>query len=50
MADGLFPPEAVEAVVMWVDPWLSAKVFGGGLYLLICLHHLLAGGCMAPSF
>ena len=45
-AEGLspaFPPEAVEAVLLWADPWLSARVFGVGLYALICLRQLASG-------
>lgn len=37
------PPEAVEAVLLWADPWLSAKVFGAGLYALICFRQVAAG-------
>lgn len=40
---GAFPPEAVEAVLLWADPWLSARVFGGGLYSLICLRQVAVG-------
>jgi hypothetical protein len=46
-----FPPEAVEAVLLWADPWLSAKVFGAGLYALICFRQVAAGEEMeAPIF
>lgn len=37
------PVEAAEALLLWQDPWASAKVFGGGLYALICLRHLVFG-------
>jgi hypothetical protein len=40
---GSFPPEAVEAVLLWADPWLSARIFGGGLYALICFRHVAVG-------
>ncbi|KAK9843508.1 hypothetical protein WJX81_006624 [Elliptochloris bilobata] len=35
--------EAAEALLLWHDPWASAKVFGSGLYALICLRHLVFG-------
>ncbi len=37
------PVEAAEALLLWRDPWASAKAFGGGLYALICLRHLAFG-------
>jgi len=37
------PAEAAEALLLWHDPWASAKAFGGGLYALICLRHLAFG-------
>ena len=46
-----FPPEAVEAALLWADPWLSAKIFGAGLYALICFRQVAVGGEMqAPKF
>lgn len=42
-AGNAFPPEAVEAVLLWADPWLSARVFGAGLYALICLRQVALG-------
>jgi hypothetical protein len=35
--------ERVEALLLWQDPYASAKVFGAGLYILICLRHLVCG-------
>ena len=40
--------EAVEAVLLWQDPWLSARVFGAGLYALICWAQLAKGLQNAP--
>lgn len=40
---GSFPPEAVEAVLLWTDPWLSLCYFGGGLYLLILCRQIALG-------
>ena len=37
------PVERIEALLLWRDPYASAKVFGGGLYILICLRHLVCG-------
>ncbi|CAL8467263.1 g6799 [Coccomyxa elongata] len=37
------PVERVEALLLWSDPYATAKVFGGGLYVLICLRHLVCG-------
>ena len=34
----------VQAVMLWTNPWLTARVFGGGLYSLVCLRQLLSGG------
>ena len=34
----------VKAVMLWTDPWLTARVFGGVLYALVCLRQLLSGG------
>lgn len=47
------PVEAAEALLLWHDPWASARVFGGGLYALICLRHLVFGArrgrrCLRP--
>jgi len=35
--------EDLEGLVVWQDPVQTAKVFAAGLYLLICLRHLLNG-------
>ncbi|KAK9824585.1 hypothetical protein WJX72_011507 [[Myrmecia] bisecta] len=43
VAEGFIPVEGVEGVLLWTDPWLSAKVFGCGMYFLICMSHLVAG-------
>ena len=40
--------ERVEALLLWQDPYASAKVFGGGLYILICLRHLVCGAHRPP--
>ena len=37
------PVERVEALLLWEEPYASAKVFGAGLYVLICLRHLVCG-------
>ncbi|CAL5225202.1 g7985 [Coccomyxa viridis] len=37
------PVERIEALLLWQDPYVSAKVFGAGLYMLICLRHLVCG-------
>ncbi len=37
------PVERIEALLLWQDPYVSAKVFGAGLYILICLRHLVCG-------
>lgn len=37
------PVERIEALLLWQDPYVSAKVFGPGLYILICLRHLVCG-------
>ena len=37
------PVERVEGLLLWRDPYASAKVFGAGLYMLICLRHLVCG-------
>ena len=34
----------VQALMLWTNPWLTARVFGGGLYSLVCLRQLLSGG------
>lgn len=34
---------AVENVMLWTDPWLTAKVFSLGLYVIICLRQLVSG-------
>lgn len=39
--------ERVEALLLWQDPYVSAKVFGAGLYMLICLRHLVCGEASA---
>ena len=49
------PVEAAEALLLWHDPWASARVFGGGLYALICLRHLVFGArrgrcCLCPAY
>ena len=41
--------EAVEAVLLWQDPWLSARVFAAGLYALICWAQLAKGARGAPA-
>ncbi len=46
--DAGFPVEAVEAVLLWQDPWLSARVFGAGLYALICWAQLAKGTRHGP--
>lgn len=38
-----FPPEAVDAVLLWADLWLSARTFGGGLCALICFRQVAVG-------
>jgi hypothetical protein len=35
-------------VLLWADPWLSAKVFGAGLYALICFRQVAVGEQQAP--
>ncbi len=40
---GACPPEAVEGVLLWADPWLSLRVFCGGLYLLIVSRQVALG-------
>ena len=47
LQDPKFPVEAVEAVLLWNDPWLSARVFGAGLYALICWAQLAKGSHVA---
>ena len=44
------PAERVEALLLWEEPYASAKVFGGGLYVLICLRHLVCGARPSLSF
>lgn len=34
---------AVEDVMLWKEPWLTAKVLSLGLYILICLRQLVSG-------
>ena len=34
---------AVEDVLLWKEPWLTAKVLSLGLYILICLRQLVSG-------
>ncbi len=34
---------AVENVMLWKDPWLTAKVFSLGFYIIICLRQLVSG-------
>ena len=41
------PVERVEALLLWEEPYASAKVFGAGLYVLICLRHLVCGASPA---
>ena len=43
------PVERVEALLLWQDPYVSAKVFGAGLYILICLRHLVCGETSAVA-
>lgn len=43
-----FPPEAMEAVLLWANPWLSARIFGAGLYALICFRQVAVGEQQAP--
>lgn len=35
--------ERLERLLTWADPWASARVFGGGLYLIICIKQLSMG-------
>lgn len=35
--------EALEEVLLWREPAKTTKVFGAGLYTLICLRHLVNG-------
>jgi hypothetical protein len=42
--------ERVEALLLWSDPYATAKVFGGGLYVLICLRHLVCGAIPPQAF
>lgn len=44
------PVERVEALLLWSDPYATAKVFGGGLYVLICLRHLVCGAFPAHAY
>lgn len=34
----------VEAVLMWRDPWRSARALAGGLYAVVCVQQLGRGG------
>ncbi|KAK9832978.1 hypothetical protein WJX74_003281 [Apatococcus lobatus] len=46
MAGGQVPSvevAAVEGVLLWNEPWLTAKVLSLGLYILICLRQLVSG-------
>ena len=43
------PVERVEALLLWEEPYASAKVFGAGLYVLICLRHLVCGARPSPA-
>ena len=36
-------PDVIEAVLLWEDPWLTGRIMGVGLYLLICLRQLSFG-------
>jgi hypothetical protein len=35
--------QRLERIVLWHEPWASARVFGGGLYLILCLQQLSKG-------
>ncbi|PNW75934.1 hypothetical protein CHLRE_12g554300v5 [Chlamydomonas reinhardtii] len=34
---------AVQAVLMWHNPWRTGRIFGAGLYLFVCLRQLAKG-------
>lgn len=35
--------EGIERLMLWQEPLQTTKVFGVGLYVLICLRHLVNG-------
>ncbi|KAG2430554.1 hypothetical protein HXX76_010073 [Chlamydomonas incerta] len=34
---------AVQAVLLWHNPWRTGRIFGAGLYLFVCLRQLAKG-------
>lgn len=43
MGDAEAETAAVERVLMWADPWLSARAMAAGLYALVCARHFTEG-------
>ena len=41
--------EDLEGLMVWQDPLQTGKIFGAGLYFLICLRHLVNGLSKNPS-
>jgi hypothetical protein len=39
----------VQDVLLWRDAAASARVFGAGMYLIICMHHLPTGAPAPPA-
>lgn len=35
--------EDLERIFLWTEPLQTARVFGAGLYALICIRHLMNG-------
>ncbi len=34
----------VEALLLWHNPWATARLWAGGLYAIVCATQLVAGG------
>ncbi|KAG2446609.1 hypothetical protein HYH02_008594 [Chlamydomonas schloesseri] len=42
-ADSAEAIEAVQAVLLWHNPWRTGRIFGAGLYIFVCLRQLAKG-------
>ena len=41
--------DTIEAVLLWEDAWLSARVLFLGMYVLICFRQLAQGRCLSSG-